>query len=94
MGIGNGRIEVIGVKVVLALYRAASRRRLRCSPGMLGTDVVRHHVQQDLQSKLMGRGNEVLKILHGAEVVFDGIFVDRAVAVIIGGGVVVVVRTA
>ena len=53
--------------------------------------MVWHHIQQDLQAELVRRRHQLLVVLHRAEVVFNRIFVDRAVTVIVGRGIVVVV---
>ncbi len=41
---------------------------LRVCPGMIRPHMVRHHIEQDLHSELMCSGDEVLEILHAAEV--------------------------
>ncbi len=42
--------------------------------------------------ELMSRGHQVLNVVHGAEVILDRILIDRAITVIVGGGVIVLVE--
>ncbi len=68
------------------------RRWLRCRPRMPGAYMVGNHVQQHLQPELMGRGDQFLIVLHRAEVIFNGIFIHCAIAVVIRSGVVIVIQ--
>jgi hypothetical protein len=40
----------------------------------------------------MCSGDEVLEILHAAEVIFDIVFINSAVAVIVGGCIVILIE--
>ena len=65
--------------------------RRRSDPGMLGADVIRDEIENHLNSFGVRGGDEVLQILLRAEMLFDGIFIDGAVTVIIlRRGIVVV----
>ena len=80
--IGHRRIVVVGIDVIFGGAVQPSRRRLRRRPGMLGSYVVRNHVEQNLDSLLMGGVDQLLKLLQRAEVVLDRVKIGRAVAVV------------
>ena len=88
--ISDGRIVVISIDVARRRAVQPSGCRLRARPRMLGSHVVRHHVQQDLDSLLVGRSYELLKFRNRSEVIFNRIKIGGPVSVISLGGVVVV----
>ena len=67
-----------------------ARRWLRRRPRMLGPDVVWNHVEQDLDSLLVGGIDQLLKLLQRTEVVFDRVKIGGAVTVVGLAGIVVV----
>ena len=82
MRIGHRRIVVVGVDVMFGGAVQPSRSRLRSRPRMLGPDVVRHHVEQDLDSLLVSGIDQLLKSLQRAEVVLDSVKIGGAVTVV------------
>src|SRR5271166_355998 len=59
-----------------------TRRGLRSRPGMIGSNVVGNHVEEDLDSLLVSGVDQLLELLQCAEVVLDSVKIDRTIAVI------------
>ena len=82
MRVGHWRIIVVRVDVVGGGSVQPIGRRLRSGPRMLRPNVVRNHVEQNLDSLLVGGVNQLLKLLQRTEVVFDRVEIGGAVSVV------------
>ncbi len=69
------------VMIFCAVKPIGLRRRVR--PRVAWPDVVRDKIEDRLQAFSVSRAHQILKVFHRAEMLLDGIFVDRAVAVIV-----------
>ena len=80
-----------GVRKVLRLGAVEPGRRRRIlDPGVIRAGVVRHLVLNHLDAERVGAVHQLAEIVERSEVLLDGVEIDRAVAVVIGDRLVVV----